>query len=146
MLTSLWEPFWVHQLKLVSPSPPCSIVYFLVRWQDQRISLFFYVFFDFYSVVNWDGKFTFQQALFFSLTITRSVIQVRIGWSLQIIITILLLLEFFHTSISWLFFTGVWVTASLFKSTELYSVFCLILVPLYSAIWFLRRAVLLPIP
>ena len=34
-----------------------------------------------------------------------------------------ILLSFFHTTVSWWFFTGIWVTASLLKSPRLFSVF-----------------------
>ena len=43
--------------------------------------------------------------------------------SVIIIIIIIYCLRVFHISISWWFFTGVWVTASLLKSPGLFSVF-----------------------
>ena len=45
-----------------------------------------------------------------------------------IIIIISLIWEFFHTSVSWWLFTGVWVTVSLLKSQGFSSVLLLYLI------------------
>ena len=44
----LWGLFQVHQLKIVSPSPSCSIVVFYVLWQ----SLYIFIFFHFYHLLR----------------------------------------------------------------------------------------------
>ena len=49
-----------------------------------------------------------------------------VGWPRLLLLLLLLLLLFirvFHISVSWWFFTGVWVTASLLKPPGLFSVF-----------------------
>ena len=48
--SSIWGPFRVHQLQLVSPSPSCSIA-FLVLWK----SLSTYFFFRFLWFSLWDS-------------------------------------------------------------------------------------------
>ena len=61
-------------------------------------------------------------------------------WQVVVVVVVLLLLLYyyyyslrvFYTSISWWSFTGVWVTASLLKSTGLFSVFWPILAMLIS--------------
>ena len=70
-----------------------------------------YTFFQFYSVVSRDSKgdSCANSLLFYSFII--------------IIIIIIYSFRVFHISVSWWFFTGVWVTASLFKSPGLVSGF-----------------------
>ena len=51
-----------------------------------------------------------------------------------IIIIIIIPLRVFNTSVSWWFYTGIWVTASILKSPGLFSVFWSILIMPYSGL------------
>ena len=52
--------------------------------------------------------------------------QFRLVLSLLLLLLLFIPWEFFHISVSWWSFTGVWVTASLLKSPGLFSIFWLI--------------------
>ena len=84
------------------------------------ISLF--AFFQFYSEVSRDSKVHRSTCSLFHLLliITRSG---RLAMIIIIIIIIIYSSRVLHISITWWFFTGVWVTASLLKSPGLVSVF-----------------------
>ena len=60
---------------------------------------------------------------FFFLIIIRSGLLAEIRWSVCIITFIIYSFRVFYISVSWLFFTGVWVTASPLKSPGLISGF-----------------------
>ena len=121
-------PFQVHQLQLVSPSLPYSTAS-LVSWRVPSVCVFFFFFsFSFFVLffVLWSAgkaKSTRRQFSSFLLIIARSGLLAVNRWSFCIIIIIIYSSRVFHISISWWFFTGVWVTASLLKSSELVSVF-----------------------
>ena len=93
LLLSFWGSFQVHQLQLASPSPSCSIAFFVLR-QDLSIDFFF---FDFHSVVSRDRQLNFSESslffflffffsffFFFLLIITKSGIVAGIRWSVSI--------------------------------------------------------------
>ena len=89
---------WVIELK--APTTIGTIVTFMLQLE---VLILLFTFFQFYSVVSWDSKVdNFANSLFF---------------------VIILLIRVFHISVSWWFFTGVWMTASLFKSPGLFSGF-----------------------
>ena len=66
-------------------------------------------------------RYAFLKSFFFHLQVFDGV-----GWLLLLLLLslLLLLIRVFHISVSWWSFTGDWVTASLFKSPGLFSVFC----------------------
>ena len=85
--------------------------------------------------------FVFCFFLFFFLLITlRSGFSAKVRWSVYmwmfhmvcvIIIIIIYSFTVFNISVRWWFFTGGWVTASHYKSLEVFSVFWLFLTMLY---------------
>ena len=85
--------------------------------------------FLFYLVVSPNGKIQYLAGsvfflVFIFLIIIRSGRLAEIRWSICIIIIIIIIIiifsfRVFHISVSWWFFTGVWVTASLLKSPGL---------------------------
>ena len=100
--------------------------------RSRYLSLFLHSF----SFILWfagTAKSTILWILFFFLLIIiRSGLRAEIRWSvciskshrsLCVLLLLLLLLLLFVFHISWWFFTGVWVTASLLKSPGLFSVF-----------------------
>ena len=97
-----------HQIQLVSPSLKYSTVF------DSLARSTYWSFFLFWGV------------LFFSFTLgSAGTVKLTIRQVLFIIITniILFIRVFFHISVSWWFSTGVWVTATLFKSVRIFLVF-----------------------
>ena len=97
------ESFRVHRLQSVLPSTSCSIP-LLVVWKGPSTYLSFrFLYFIFTLRSTRTTKSTIQQVAF--------------------IIIIIYSFRVFHISISWWFFTGVWVTASLLKSPGLVSGF-----------------------
>ena len=93
---SLWGPFQVHQLSLVSPSPSCSTA-FLICCQGPSIYFVHPIVAFYYNKAGWNTYYYYYYYL---------------------------LIRVFHISVSWWSFTGVRVTASLLKSPGLFSVFC----------------------
>ena len=89
--------------------------FFISLERSMYLSLF--VFFPFHSVVSQNGKVEYSAGSLFLLTIYY--------YHYYYYHTPL---KVFHTSVSWGFLTGVWVTASLLKPSWLFSVFWLILI------------------
>ena len=65
-----WWLYWVHRLRLVSPSLSCSIVPSALKQSPGTYH--FFAFITFYSVVCWDRKVHYSQVPFLLLTTTRS--------------------------------------------------------------------------
>ena len=72
--------------------------------REVEVLIFFFTFFQFYSVVRRDSKVD------------------NLAYSLFLLI-IIIIIQVFQTKVSWGSFTGVWVTANLLRSFELSCVF-----------------------
>ena len=123
----------MHQLQLVSPLLPCSVV-FLVLWQGLSIYLSFrFLLFSSCDLPRWQSP-QYGRFSFFLLTISRSSCLGKIRWSVCISKSPRSLyvsfsrtdsrLCIYHLFISWCFLTGVWwqqVSSGLQDSSQYYS-------------------------
>ena len=97
-----------------------------------KVLTLLFTFFQFYSVVSWDSKVSsFATSLFLLLIFISSGLLAEIRWSVSYVKVLFFCCCYyyysfgvFHISLSWWFFTGVWVTASLLKSPGLFPVLC----------------------
>ena len=119
-----------YQLQSLLQSPSCYMfcVFFSSLAKFMHLSLFS-LFFQFYRVINRNGKVQYSVGSLFCCWLSLGlVVWMRLDdlfVSQIIIIIIIIIYSFgvFHISVSWWFFTGVWVTANFCKSPGLSSVF-----------------------